>query len=96
MTPLACPICGEAPAKSIYKHGHVVCPTPKCILNGTAFPIEGWNTRADHSGELVKALEELIAIGSENYDMDMGESGPFAIEQARTAIELATGKKGPQ
>lgn len=41
------------------------------------------------NAELIEALEEMISVGSEYYDMDMGENGSAAIETARAAIANA-------
>lgn len=37
--------------------------------------------------ELRQALETLISVGMEFYDMECGESGGRAIEEAREALE---------
>jgi hypothetical protein len=72
-----------------------------CNVNGPLLTtaeqaIEAWNTRpADHSMELVKALEHICEYwnGSPDAAVDAIE---HAIETATEAIELATGKKGDQ
>ena len=37
--------------------------------------------------ELLEALEFLVEIGLEYYDMDCGENGSIAIEQAQNVLE---------
>ena len=42
--------------------------------------------------DLLAALENFVSVGCEFYDMDMGENGCDAIEQARAAIAKALGR----
>ena len=39
--------------------------------------------------ELRDALENIVSVGCEFYDMDMGDNGADAVEQSNTAITKA-------
>jgi hypothetical protein len=48
-------------------------------------------TMSDNERILIEALRKMIDVGMEYYDMDMGQNGVAAIEQAQSAIAKATG-----
>ncbi len=51
------------------------------------------NALLETKRELLEALEYMVEVGVEFYDMECGQVGGGAIEQAQTAIEKAKGDK---
>jgi hypothetical protein len=65
-----------------------LCPTQRDVIADQQAQIERLESLHD---ELVTELKNMISVGSEYCDMDMGENGSAAIESARAAIAKVEG-----
>lgn len=62
--------------------------TPGCWVHDSA-AMHMWSMRDAEVAKLREALERMIDVGMEFYDMECGENGSEAIAQARAALDGA-------